>query len=308
MPWSARRNDPLGMTETLRLATAPGIEIACRASGPLGAPRLVFLHGFPEGSFIWDGLRAQFSDRYRCLAPDLRGYGESSAPAEVAAYRAKHLVADIAALIAQTGDGPVEALIAHDWGGAIAWNLAALRPELLRRLVIVNSPHPALFQRELSSSAAQQAGSAYMNALCAPDAEAIYAADDFAGLFEFLTHQGGEAWLDDATRACYRALWSRGLSGPLNFYRASPLRPPTPDDAGASAVRLPAELVSVRVPTLVIWGEADSALPPTLLEGLDAYVADLRIERVPGGTHWLVHEQPGRIAGLIDSFVAGLDG
>ena len=292
-------------TETLRVATAPGVEIACRVSGPVDAPRLVFLHGFPEGGFIWDELRERFSERFRCLAPDLRGYGESSAPADVAAYRAKHLVADIAALIAQTGPGPVHALVAHDWGGAVAWNLAALRPELLRRLVIVNSPHPALFQHELSANPAQQAGSAYMNALCAPDAEKRFAADDFAGLFAFLTHQGGaDAWLDEATRARYRALWSRGLTGPLNFYRASPLRPPTATDPGATAVRLPPEMVTVRVPTLVIWGEADTALPPSLLDGLDEFVADLRIERVPDGTHWLVHEQPERVAALIRGFVA----
>ncbi len=294
------------MTATLRFTTAPGVEIACRASGPADAPRLLFLHGFPEGGFIWDDLRARFSDRFRCLAPDLRGYGDSSAPAEVSAYRAKHLVADIAAVIAQSGEGPLHALVAHDWGGAVAWNLAALQPGLLQRLVIVNSPHPALFQRELSRNPAQQVGSAYMNDLCAADAEARFAADDFAGLFRFLTHQGGaDAWLDDATRAQYRAVWSRGLTGPLNFYRASPLRPPTASDPGATAVQLPPGMVTVRVPTLVIWGEADTALPPTLLDGLDAYVADLRIERVPGGTHWLVHEQPARVAALLAGFLGG---
>lgn len=292
------------MSETLRIDVAPGVTLACRASGPAAAPRLLFLHGFPEAGFIWDELRARFDDRYRCLAPDLRGYGDSSAPDGVAAYRARHLVADVAALIAQTGAGPVEAVVAHDWGGALAWNLAALRPELLRRLAIVNSPHPALFQRALATDPAQQAASAYMNALCAPDAEVRYAADGFAGLFDFLTHQGGAAgWLDDALRERYRALWSRGLSGPLNYYRASPLRPPTATDAGAAAVQLPADMLTVGVPTLVIWGEADTALPPTLLDGLGAYVDDLRIERVPGGTHWLVHEQPARIAALVDSFL-----
>lgn len=290
------------MTSLLRFTTAPGVELACRASGPVDAPRLVFLHGFPEGGFIWDALRARFSDRFRCLAPDLRGYGASSAPADVAAYRARHLVADIAALIEQSGGVPAHAVIAHDWGGALAWNLAALRPELLQRLVIVNSPHPGLFQRALASDAAQQAGSAYMNDLCAPDAEARYAADDFAGLFQLLTHQGGSgAWLDDAARQRYRELWSRGLTGPLNFYRASPLRPPRGSDPGAAAVQLPPEMLQVRVPTLVIWGEADTALPPRLLDGLGEFVQDLRVERVPGGTHWLVHEQPARVGDLIES-------
>ncbi|MGM9483433.1 alpha/beta fold hydrolase [Roseateles sp. NT4] len=295
-------NLPPPTLERLSFTTAPGVTLACRACGPVDAPRLLFLHGFPEASFVWEAVMAGFGQRWRCLAPDLRGYGESSAPADVAAYRAKHLVADLAALVAQTGSGPLHALIAHDWGGALAWNMAAQRPELLQRLVIINSPHPALFLRELARNPAQQAASAYMNDLAAPDAEAVYAANDFARLFELLTHQGGsEAWLDEAERARYREVWSRGLTGALNYYRASPLRPPTAGDPGAAAVQLPPELVTVRVPTLVIWGEVDTALPPSLLDGLEAYVPELRIERVPGGTHWLLHEQPERVARLIET-------
>jgi pimeloyl-ACP methyl ester carboxylesterase len=288
--------------ERFELALAHGIRLSCRAAGPLDAPRLVFLHGFPEGAFVWDALLAHFGRRFRCIAPNLRGYEHSSAPPEVAAYRAKHLVADVVALIEQTGPGPLAALVAHDWGGALAWNLAAQRPELLNQLVIINSPHPATFQRELSRSPAQQASSAYMNALCEPDAEARLAANDFAALWPFLSQQGGaEAWLDDATRAAYREVWGCGLRGPLNFYRASPLRPPTAADPAAAAVQLPAEWVTVRLPTLVIWGEADTALPPSLLDGLDAFVPHMRLERVPGATHWIVHEQPARVIELIES-------
>lgn len=291
--------------ERLVLRLPHGIELSCRVSGPPDAPRLVFLHGFPEGAFIWDALLAHFGQAFRCIAPNLRGFEDSSHPQEISAYRAKHLVADVAALIQQTGTGPLAALVAHDWGGALAWNLAAQHPALLQRLVIINSPHPATFQRALATSPAQQASSAYMNMLCRPDAEARLAADDFAGLFSFLTAQGHSAsWLDAPTREIYRSLWSRGLTGPLNYYRASPLRPPTQADPGAAAVQLPPELVTVRRPTLVIWGEADTALPPTLLDGLDAFVPDLRIERVAGASHWIVHEQPQRVAALIASFLA----
>ena len=118
----------------------------------VGAPVLLFLHGFPEAAFVWDDLLEHFGDRYRCIAPNLRGFERSSAPEEVEAYRAKHLVADIVALIDQHAGGRVEALVAHDWGGAVAWNLAAQRPEKLKRLVIVNSPHPATFLRELKAN------------------------------------------------------------------------------------------------------------------------------------------------------------
>ena len=89
---------------------------------------LLFLHGFPEAAFVWDEMLEHFGDRYRCVAPNLRGYERSSAPAEVEAYRAKHLVADIVALIDAAAAAALEALIAHDWGGAVAWNLRGAAP------------------------------------------------------------------------------------------------------------------------------------------------------------------------------------
>ena len=287
-----------------------GIELSCRTAGPRDAPLLVFLHGFPEAAFVWDELLAHFADRYRCVAPNLRGYERSSSPADAAAYRVKHLVADIAGLIESLG-APVEALVAHDWGGALAWTLAAQRPELLKRLVIVNSPHPATFLRELQTSPSQQASSAYMNFLCRPDAEALLAADDFARLWPFFTNMGaadptreGGGWMTDAVRDRYREVWSIGLTGGCNFYRASPLRPPlSPDDAMMKLAFDP-ETVTVRVPTLVIWAEDDIALPPRLLDGLDAFVPDMRLVRVPGATHWIVHERPALIAAEIERALA----
>jgi pimeloyl-ACP methyl ester carboxylesterase len=170
------------MIETFVQTLGNGIELSCRASGRVGDPVLVFLHGFPEAAFVWDELLEHFAGRYRCVAPNLRGYERSSAPAEVEAYRAKHLVADIASLIGSLG-GRVAALIAHDWGGALAWGLAAQRPEALERMVIVNSPHPATFLRELRTNPDQQAASAYMNFLVRPDAEALLSANDFARLW-----------------------------------------------------------------------------------------------------------------------------
>ena len=286
------------MIETFDLDLPHGITLACRACGPTGAPRLMFLHGFPEGAFIWDDVMERLAGEFRCIAPNLRGYGRSSAPVGVEAYRTKHLVADVAALIQQTGTGPLRALVAHDWGGAVAWNLAVQQPELMERLVIINSPHPATFLRELQTSPAQQAASAYMNFFCKPDAEVLLAANDFARLWPFFTQMGAD-WLDDAARARYRALWAHGLSGPLNYYRASPLRPPTADDPAALNVRFAPEFVTVHVPTQVIWGEADTALPPCMLDGLEAFVPDLTVQRVPGATHWIVHEQPALIAEAI---------
>ena len=298
------------MVETFNIVLKSGIELSCRASGPPGAPVLLFLHGFPEAAFVWDELLLHFAGRYRCVAPNLRGYEKSSAPAEVEAYRAKHLVADIAALIDELG-GRVEALVAHDWGGAVAWGLAVQRPDAMRRLVIVNSPHPATFLRDLQHNPQQQAASAYMNFLCRPDAETLLSENDFARLWPFFTNIGaadpgrpGSAWLTEAVREQYREVWRAGLSGGCNYYRASALRPPTKTDATVMTIRFAPEAVTVRLPTLVIWAEGDIALPASLLEGLEAFVPQMRLVRVPGATHWIVHEQPALVAAEIEKELA----
>lgn len=279
-----------------------GITLSCRAAGPArgGVPRVLFLHGFPEAAFAWDGVMQRLAPGVRCVAPNLRGFERSSAPPGVEAFRARHLVADIDALIGQLG-GPVDLLVAHDWGGAVAWNLAAVRPGTMRRLMIVNSPHPATFLRELRSNPAQQRASAYMNFLCRPDAEALLAADGFARLWPFFERMGGAAWLTPGMRERYREVWGCGLTGGLNYYRASPLRPVAPDGSDTLAgVELPDELVTVGVPTTVLWGLEDHALLPGLLDGLEHWVPQLEVLRVPGASHWIVHEQPNLIVAEVE--------
>jgi pimeloyl-ACP methyl ester carboxylesterase len=292
--------------ETFDVELPHGICLACRAQGPREAPVLVFLHGFPEAAFIWDEVAARLAGRFRCVAPNLRGYPGSSSPAEVEAYRAKHLVRDIAALIEHLG-APVAALVAHDWGGAVAWNLAAQQPALIERLVIVNSPHPGTFLRELQHNPAQQRASAYMNFLCRPDAQDLLAENDFARLWPFFTSMGagadGHGWLTEAVKDQYRSAWRHGLTGPLNYYRASPLRPAQGETDAIHGLCFDDAQVRVERPTLVIWGEGDMALPPSLLDGLEHWVPRLELLRVPGATHWIVHEQPGLVAEAITGFV-----
>jgi len=243
----------------------------------------MFLHGFPEAAFVWDGMLGHFAKPenggYRCIAPNLRGFERSSAPADVATYRPKHLVQDIAALIAQEG-GQLACLVAHDWGGAVAWNLAAAQP-------------------------------AYMNFLIRPDAEALLAENDFRRLWEFFTQMGAvdgpHPWLTEAVKVQYRAVWAQGLTGPCNYYRASPLRPPRPgpphNDPAAAAVTIPREMLEVILPTLVIWATGDTALPPALLNGLDDFVPQMLLRRVEGATHWIMHEQPELVAGYLQQFL-----
>ena len=281
-------------------------------AGEEGRPVMLFLHGFPEAAFVWDEMLAFFSDPahggYLCVAPNLRGYAGSSAPSDVAAYRAKHLVQDLVALKELLSpQQPLACLVAHDWGGAVAWNMANQHPELMRQLAIINSPHPGTFLRELQSSPEQQAASAYMNFLIRPDAEVLLAEDDYRRLWAFFTNMGAVdgpyAWLTEDVKAQYREVWSQGLTGALNYYRASPLRPPREADAAAAAITLPKSMLDILVPTLVLWGMNDIALPPGLVDGLEDYIPDLRLQRIADGSHWLVHEQPALVAQSLWAFL-----
>ncbi len=285
------------------LQLSEDITLACRGAGE-GRARVMLLHGFPEAAFVWDEVMQRLAPWAACVAPNLRGYVGSSAPSDVAAYKARHVVGDVTAAIESLG-APLDLLVAHDWGGALAWNLAAQRPDLMKRLLIINSPHPATFLRELRFSPAQQAASAYMSFLCRPDADVLLAEDDYRRLWPFLG--SNPAWLTPAVRALYREAWhnaGRGLTGALNYYRASPLRPARGPDDLLHTLVLPDEAVTSRVPTTVLWGEQDHALLPGLLDGLDRWVPQLALHRLPQGSHWLVHEQPGLVAEHIASLLA----
>ena len=305
------------MIETTIQTLPHGIDLSIRTCGERGRPVLIFLHGFPEAAFVWDEYLEHFAKPenggYRAVAPNLRGFERSSSPADVSAYRAKHLTQDIAALIgieagkqaesANDGAGQLACLIAHDWGGAVAWNLVNQQPQLQKKLVIINSPHPSTFLRELQHSPAQQAASQYMIFLARPDAPTLLAEDNFRRLWEFFTNMGAGSeqygWLTDAVRAQYHEVWSMGLTGGCNYYAVSPMKP----DDNIKNLVLPAEMFTIQIPTQVIWGMKDLALRPGLLDGLQDYIADLRIHKIDDATHWITHEQPALVKQLISDFL-----
>ena len=296
--------------DTWRLELPHGIALSCRSAGQRGRPVLLFLHGFPEAAFVWDRLLDHFSQAehggYFCVAPNLRGYADSSAPLEVDAYHPRHLVQDISALARALTREPLAALVAHDWGGALAWNLAAQAPDLLGKLVVLNAPHPATFARELAHSAEQQAASDYMNFLARPDAAQRLAEDDFRRLWALFdgmgASQGPRAWLDDSLRAQYRQVWRAGLRGPCAYYAATALKPAK---VGEHTIRTASTLGRVELPTLLLWGLGDTALLPALLDGLQDWVPRLQLHRIRDATHWIVHEQPERVIELIGAFLQG---
>ena len=278
-----------------------GVKLHCGVAGDAGRPLMLFLHGFPEFWGAWRKPMEYFAARgWLAVAPDLRGYNLSDKPEGVEAYKAKHLVNDVLALAVHYTKGRF-VLVAHDWGGAVAWGVAIGHPDRLARLVMINSPHPYLFWRELSNNPAQQKASEYMNVFRLPKAERVLQENGYARLLAAFTHLG-EAW-----RAELVAAWSQpgALTGGLNYHRASPLYPPTAGDPGAKKLRFEAKDFMVRVPTLVLWGERDTALLTGCLDGLEQCVPDLKLVRVPDASHWIVHEKPNLVCSEIERFISG---
>jgi pimeloyl-ACP methyl ester carboxylesterase len=296
------------------------LHYARAGSGPL----IVFLHGFPEFWYEWTHQITEFSRDHTAVAPDMRGYNLSSKPAEVSAYQMPNLVEDVRALASElmkTAGGTKFTLVAHDWGGVVAWVFAALHPEMLDKLVIVNAPHPTIFGKLLRDDPAQQKASGYMLMFRAPDAEATLSANSYEMLTAAVLGDGiKNGTVTEADKKAYIEAWSQpgALTGGLNYYRSAGIGPPraaaqtaaTTTEATTTAAEAPAASAAsqlppliVRVPTLVIWGEKDTALLPGNLEGLDQVVPTLTVRRIADGTHWVVREQPAEVNRLIREFL-----
>jgi len=286
-------------------AEVNGIHLHYVSCGAATQPLMLFVHGFPEFWYAWHDQLKEFSRGFHAVALDMRGFNLSDKPADVKAYRAKHLVEDLRQLIPALGHRSC-ILVAHDWGGAAAWNLAAEHPELVDKLVIINSPHPVTFARALRDHPGQIAASQYMLLFREAKAERVMSANNFERLATIFTQMGdGNSALTADEQALYREAWAQpgALTGGLNYYRASPLYPPSPaGDPGAAALNLDPAMFTVRVPTLILWGERDQALLPVLLDGIEEVVPDVRIQRIPEGSHWVVHEYPQVVNRAIREF------
>jgi pimeloyl-ACP methyl ester carboxylesterase len=281
-----------------RFAEVNGIRVHYVTAGR--GPLIVFVHGFPEFWYEWRRQLTDFGRDHQAVAPDMRGYNLSAKPAELAQYRVPNMVEDLRALAAHLGHRRF-VLVGHDWGGVVAWAFAMAHPELLEQLIIINAPHPAIFDRELRENPAQQQASRYMLTFRSPEAEALLSADNYRHLVEVLSRDVGERFTA-ADRAAYLEAWSQpgALTGGLNYYRAAGVGPS--DGAPVRSFGDPSRLI-VRVPTLVIWGERDQALLTGNLDGLDRFVPDLTIHRIPDGSHWVVNEQPERVNRLIRDYL-----
>lgn len=266
-------------------------------------PPVLLLHGFPDHWRLWGDLMQRLARDHRLMAPDLRGINLSDKPAGVAAYRIEHLVDDVLALIDHLGGS--SHLIGHDWGGLLAWAVAARHPDRVKRLVILNAPHPCRFAQMLLDHPQQRAASRYVGQLCEPDAASRLRRDHCATLRGVLTEHGRLAVSAEDLEASLQAWLQPGaLEAALNWYRAlgheAAMTPP-----GVAAVPdLGASDGTIHCPTLLVWGERDGSFPLDGLEGLERWVPRLRVHRAPACGHWMLREQPAAVAALIAGFLA----
>ena len=268
---------------------------------------ILFLHGFPQFWFLWRRQLADLGGDHAVYAPDMRGYNLSCKPEDAEAYRMRHLLTDIRELVEQLELAPLT-LVGHDWGGIVSWAFALKYPELLERLVIVDGPPPFTWNRDLRESPKQRDAVNYMLEFSkpSPEPEEMLAANDFSLMDNLLLRIGGRgAQLSDAERAAYHEAWGQpgALRGGLNYYRAARMGEQVA--AGGVPEEYAAKITSqtVNVPTLVIWGENDAALLPSLTRGLSEWVPELRVEIVPGAGHWVPYERPDEVNRLIREFV-----
>jgi pimeloyl-ACP methyl ester carboxylesterase len=270
------------MIELLQLR-ARGLVFDALAAGPATGEPVVLLHGFPQTSACWTRvLEALAAAGYRAVAPDQRGYSPTARPNAVRAYRMPELVADVVAIADGLGATRVH-LVGHDWGGAVAWNLAGRHPERVATLTAVSTPHPGAFARALTTGT-QPLRSAYIPLFRTPRLpELLLGAYRQWGLHLLLARSGlGSEWVDTYTGALAQP---GALSAALAWYRAA-----TP-----FSLRTP----RVRVPTLYVWGSGDPALGAGAATRTARWVSGAyRFEVLPGAGHWLPEhhaEELGRL-------------
>ena len=252
------------------------IHYALAGEGPL----VVAIHGFPDFWYTWRDQMEALEAEYRVAAVDLRGYNLSDQPEGVASYAMPNLVADIGAVVAAEGEESA-VVMGHDWGGAIAWNVAMARPDLVRALVILNLPHPAGLGRELATNPQQRENSQYARNFQQPDAH------------EHLTVEGLTGWVQDpAAREHYAAAFERSdFEAMLNYYKAN--YPRLSEDVSAPAAEFP----KVQSPVLMFHGLDDQALLPGGLNGTWNWLErDLTLVTIPGAGHFVQQDASRRVS------------
>ena len=292
--------------QTTRISLPTGVTLKLAFGGPEEAEPIIFLHGFPESHRTWRHQLTNLVGEFRVIAPDQRGYAGSDKPEGVEEYRVGKIVADLIALADALGIGRFT-LVGHDWGGAAAWAAALAHPERIARLVIINAPHPLIFQKSLIDDEAQRAASQYITALRSPGVEAAIQTMGFDTFLEKTIGANADLrLLSEAERRAYVEEWSQpgAITAMINWYRATDIIVPAPGEKAHNPLWTNLPFPHLKMPTLIVWGLKDKALLPVQLEGLNGLVDDLRIVVEPNAGHFIPWEQPETVTSAIRDFVA----
>jgi pimeloyl-ACP methyl ester carboxylesterase len=272
-----------------------GITLHVVQAGPADGPLVLLLHGFPEFWMGWvEQIDALTAAGYRVWVPDQRGYNESDRPHGVSLYDTDVLVADVRGLIEASGRKRAN-VIAHDWGGAVAWLLAGRHRELLERLIVLNCPHPSVMLKHVRSSPKQMLRSWYMAFFQVPRLpEFLLSRNNHAALVRALVGTSKPGSFSRELIAHYRQAWSQpdALTSMINWYRALLRRSPKSVAAGR-----------IDVPTLLVWGAKDTALTPELAQPSIQRCTRGELVMLEDVGHWLLHEAPERVNPLLLEFL-----
>ncbi|PJI88013.1 alpha/beta hydrolase [Sphingomonas koreensis] len=285
--------------ELQRIALSTGVELDVATAGDPAAPAIILLHGFPESHRTWRHQIPELAKTHFVIAPDQRGFARSSKPEGAENYAPDKTVGDLIALADHFGKDRF-VLVGHDWGGAIAWMAALQHPNRVERLIIVNAPHPFVFQKSLFDDMEQRAASQYIRLFRNPGLEAQLEAMGLGTFFDTTFARHANPALLAPERDAYLDEWSQpgAMTAMLNWYRASAIVVPGMDETPERPAFLDGPFPSLQMPVLVIWGMGDTALLPVQLEGLDQLVPDLKIVEVDAG-HFVPWENPAAVNAAI---------
>jgi epoxide hydrolase 4 len=267
------------------------------AAGPLDAPTVILLHGFPE---FWYGWHKQIQPLaaagFRVVVPDQRGYNKSGKPRPLSAYALSEPTRDVIAIANQLKCDRIH-LAGHDWGAAVAWSVALQFPNRVGKLAILNVPHPLVMRRHLMTNPRQLHRSWYMFFFQLPWLpEACFAAGDFRLGTSALLNSSRPGTFSPGDLAEYRSAWSQpgSLRAMTNWYRA--------------AFRFPSHFPdrTVRVPTRILWGMRDAFLGAEMAEESLQFCTNAELIRFPDATHWLQHEEPAQVSQILIDFFRAL--
>lgn len=276
------------MAQRVRLLRHDGLTFEVGDDGPLDGEAIVLLHGFPDTRRVWRHVTPLLVDAgFRVLTPDTRGDTRATCPDRAAGYRVDRAALDVVALAAAAGIERIH-VVGHDWGGAIAWQLASDRPDLVATLTVLSTPHPGAMVASLTRST-QALKSAYFVVFTLPVLpEAVLRARHFSVLARGLSESGMPE--GDVAEVVDRLDDPVLLRGALGWYRGVRRHRPS--------------VGTITVPTLFAWGDGDVALGRAAAVGTARFVAGrYRFVPLEGHTHWLPHEAPELVAELVATSV-----